>query len=108
MFVSGLGLAILAGVAGFFLYKHAQSRYTVFDIEDGIAMMESELDEVPPATVLKYYDVLNVDNGLGDWAEQPYVGENNQATILMNVSYGLFGLAGIGLILMIGGFLAPK
>ena len=108
LFVFGLGLAILAGTAGYFLYQNASSRYTEFDLEKGLAQLDSDIDGFTPAMVMRKYQSLRVEDGLGDWVEQPRVGENKQAEILMNFSYGLFGLAGIGLLLLIIGLVIPK
>jgi len=54
--------------------------------------------------VLATYIQMNVGEGLPEWVEQPHVGENKQAAILKNVAYGLFGLASLGLLALIGSF----
>ena len=108
LFVCGLGLAILAGTAGYFLYKHAQSRTVQLDIEKAIKSVEDEVDQASPARLMQMYESLGVEKGLGDWVEQPYVGENKQAQILKNIAYGLFAVAGIGLFTLLISFVVPR
>lgn len=108
LFVSGLALAILAGAAGFALYNYAQSKVVVFDVEGRLEQVEKWIDEQPPTGILGTYVNMDVSQGLPEWVEQPHVGSNKQAAILKNFAYGLFGLASLGLLTLLGSFLMPK
>ncbi len=108
LFVSGLALAIIAGVAGFSLYRFAQSKIVEFDVEREIEKFEEWIDENPPTSVLGTYVQMEVGKGLPEWQELPHIGENKQAAILKKFAYGLFGLSGLGLLTLIGSFLIPK
>jgi len=108
LFVSGLSLAVLAGVAGYFLYQHAQSMISVFDVEEVLADFNELADQQKASQLIRYYDQMDIPKGLPEWQEQVHVGQNKQANILTNVAYGLFGLAGIGLLMLFGSFLVRK
>ena len=108
LFVSGLALAILAGAAGFALYRYAQSKVIEFDVAGRVEKYEQWIDEQPPTNVLRTYVQLDTSKGLPEWVEQPHVGSNKQAAILKNFAYGLFGLAGLGLLTLLGSFLVPN
>lgn len=104
LFVFGLALAILFGAAGIGLYQYANSLITEINIDQKMEDMDKWLDGIPPSDVVAMFEAMQVDKGLGDWQEQPYVGDTRQGTILKNFSYGLMGLAGVGLLLVIGSF----
>jgi hypothetical protein len=106
LFASGLALAILAGAAGIGLYQYANSMITEFDIDKTMQSVDEWFDAAPPSDVVAAFEGMQVDQGLGDWQEQPIVGDNRQGAILRNVSYGLLGLAGVGLLLMIGSLMS--
>lgn len=108
VFVGGLAVAIIAGSAGFALYSFAQSKVVEFDLAGNIEEYETWIDEQPPTGVLGSYIQMGVDQGLPEWVEAPHVGANKQAAILKNVAYGLFGLASLGLMTLIGSFMMRK
>jgi len=108
LFVCGLGMAILAGASGYFLYQYAGNKITIFDVDKSMDSFDQMADEQTPASLIEYYQLMNVPGGLGEWQEQPHVGGNKQAAILMNVAYGLFGLACLGLLMLVGSFVMPR
>ena len=105
LFAGGLVIAALAGTAGGALYVYASSMYRNIDtvtsqIED---VSEQNIDAYSPVEMWDWW--ANVSEGeLGEWKEHPGVGLNIQSGILSNVAYGLFAVAGIGLLLMAGAF----
>ena len=108
LFVSGLGLAIVSGLCGYFLFQHAKSKQTSFDLEGLLSQFEQAADNQGPVNLLRHYESLDLDGGLPEWTEQPYIGESRQAEILMKGAYGLFALSGIGLLMLLGSFVVPK
>ena len=108
LFVSGLALAILAGAAGLALYQYAQSKVIEFDVAGRVEAYEKLIDELSPTGVLGTYVNADLSQGLPEWVEQPHIGSNKQAAILKNFAYGLFGLAALGLLTLLGSFLVPK
>jgi hypothetical protein len=104
LFVFGLALTILFGAAGIGLYQYADKMITEIDIDQKMEQVDDWLDGLPPSDVVAMFEAMQVDKGLGDWQEQPYVGDTRQGTILKNFSYGLMGLAGVGVLLVIGSF----
>jgi len=108
MFVIGLALAILAGAAGIGLYQYGASMINEFDIYQVAENFDEWMDDRSPAEIVAVYQGMDVESGLGDWEEQPHVGSNRQGKILQNASYGLMGLSGIGLLLLIGSFLTGR
>ena len=105
VFVGGLALAIIAGAAGLALYQYAKSKVVEFDLAGNLEEYETWIDEQPPTGVLGSYVEMGTSQGLPEWVEQPHVGENKQAAILKKVAYGLFGLASLGLLTLIGSFM---
>lgn len=105
LFVVGLALAIFAGAAAVGLYQYGGSMINEFDIHQVVDNFDQWMDDRSPAEVVAVYEGLNIDEGLGDWEEQPHVGNNRQGKILQNVSYGLMGLSGIGVLLLVGSLL---
>ena len=49
-----------------------------------------------------------VREGLGEYQETDFVRNNAQGAILTKVAYGIFGLAGLGVLLIGGSFLFRK
>ena len=105
LFVIGLAMAIIGGAAGAGLYQYATSMIREFDIHKVIDNFDAWIDEQAPSDVVALYETMELDKGLGDWEEQPHVGSNRQGRILRNFSYGLMGISGIGLLLLVGSFL---
>ena len=105
LFVLGLALAIFAGAAGIGLYQYGNSMITEFDILQVVENLDEWMDDRSPAEVVALYEGMDIESGLGDWEEQPHVADNRQGTILKNASYGLMGISGIGVLLIIGSFL---
>jgi hypothetical protein len=104
LFVAGLALAIFAGAAGVGLFQYGSSMIVKFDVVQEIDSFDEWMDDRPPAEVVAVYEAMDVERGLGDWVEQPHVGSTRQGRILQFASYGLMGLAGVGLSLVIGSF----
>jgi len=108
IFVTGLALAIIAGAAGFALFRFAQSKVVEFDVAGNLEEYNQWLDEQSAPIVLGIYVEANSSEGLPEWIEAPHVGSNKQAAILKNFAYGLFGLASLGLLTLLGSFLVPS
>ncbi|MDG1875471.1 MAG: hypothetical protein P8J27_16285, partial [Mariniblastus sp.] len=51
LFVCGLGLAILAGIGGYFLYQYAESKITEFDVNKTMDTFDVWADDQPPSVV---------------------------------------------------------
>lgn len=108
LFVAGLAIALIAGAAAFGLFRYGQSMLVEYDVDAIADSFDSWMDERKPSEVVGVLQQLQLEEGLGDWNEQPHVASNRQGTILVNTSYGLMGLSGMGLVLLISSFFAGK
>ncbi|MEL7499348.1 MAG: hypothetical protein AAFN77_17200 [Planctomycetota bacterium] len=103
VFVAGLFLLVLGLVAGISLNYYANQLIIDYNVEGGMDRLDPYVDELTPAQVALLFDQMNVDAGLGDWKEQPYVAQTKQGQILKLIAYAFYGLSGIGLIMMLFG-----
>ena len=104
LFSIGLAVTILAGAAGGGLYQYANSLIFEYDIADYIGEMEARFDQLSPAQVVAVYESMNLEQGLGDWQEHPQKGSNKQGKYLLQFSYFLLGLAGLGGLTLLSSF----
>lgn len=105
VFASGLIIAVVAGIAGAALYWYSQSLFTPTDVEGHISqVIEKDLDQFSPAQLWDLWKRQDLEGGLGEWFEPEYMGDNIQSNILKNFSYGLLGLAGLGVLILLSSF----
>lgn len=106
LFATGLLLAVVAGIAGLTLFLYSRTLYTDFALESSLNQLTDQLDTLEPAALLELYrgQAAQTQSGLGEWRELPFVRYNKQATILANFAYGLFAIAGLGLVAMLSSF----
>lgn len=103
LFVIGLLLFVLAGIAGGFLIWHANNLIVDYNVMAAMEMLDEYDDTLSTFQLATIFDKMNVDDGLGDWKEQPHVALTRQGHILLYIAYGLLSISGIGLILMVMG-----
>lgn len=108
LFAGGLAIAILAGVAGGWVYQYASSMINEYDVTEVLNEFDSWVDELNPAQVVQFYEEMKVGEGLSEWREQPHIGETRQGRILQKFACGLLGLSGLGLLMMLGSFLIRR
>ena len=104
LFSGGLLLAVLAAVAGGSLWWYASGLETHRNVEKEIDFANQILDEATPGVVWTAWRSMS-GSKLPDWKESTETRYNKQASILKNIAYGLGGLSGLGLLMMIGSFL---
>lgn len=104
LFVIGLGMAIICGATGYFVNRYASELVYEIDYDQEQKDFEEEVDNLNSAQVVALYEAMQIENGLGEWYEPPYVRYNTQGAILRNVSYGVIGLSGLGVLMLIGSF----
>ena len=104
LFSGGLTLAMVAGIAGWFLNDYASSLSTDVDIPAEVQRFNDLLDKQPPAEVYRLSRVSEDDIAL-EYEEPMYKSFNKQSEILTYIAYGLYALCGIGLLMMISSFL---
>ena len=103
LFVLLLGLVVGAGT----LY-YANQIWTEIDIEAPIAEYNDLSDKMNPAEVYLDFSSLRVENGLPEWKEPEYVGDNIQSQILSYFAYGTLGVGAIGFLVFLSAFLMKK
>lgn len=108
VFAMGLMTAVAAGIAGGALYWYSQSLFTPVDVESHIEMVQQDIDQFSPAELWYNWHHPTVqqqlEDGLGEWFEPEYMGKNIQSNHLKNFSYGLLGLAGLGVLMLLSSF----
>ena len=109
LFAGGLLIAVLSAAAGggLYYYAHAYLQYPV-DLDEQLQTTNAQINDFESWELWDTWhnDVLTMN--LGEWREHPFIRYNKQSAILKNFSYGLFGLAGIGLLMMLGSSLVGK
>ena len=101
LFVGGLALAILAGAAGAFVYNYGSGMRSDFDLDSRLVEFDRWADELTTFEVVATFERMQVDKGLGDWQELEETKSDNQGKILQTFSYGLMGLAGAGVLMLV-------
>lgn len=110
LFAAGLGLAVIAGVGGWFLYQHANKMVTENQVDT--QEIETKMDEeIDSASISKLWDHWNktiesVD--LPDWKEASWKRYSREGNVLLNVSYAIMGVGALGFLAMCGSFFVPK
>lgn len=110
LFAAGLGLAVIAGLGGWALYNYASNMvaFNTFETDEWSQLSDETMDD---ATVAELWDgwLNTIDRGdLPDWQEPEWNRYYKQGQILLNVSYGIFGVAALGLLCMFGSFFLPN
>jgi len=109
LFTLGLGIAVIAGLAGGALYKYSSNMINKDQqTRDEIAEFEKADAFLKEAPLAQVWDIWhdNIDDiDLPEWKEATWNTNLAQGTILKNFSYGILGLAGIGLLLTLSSFL---
>ena len=103
LFTTGLAVAVLLGAAGGVLYNYASDLDIEFDLESLLATENQAIDELSPVELLDYHEKL-FEQGLGEWQEQAITQFQKRSSILKQLSFGLFGLSAIGVLMVAGSF----
>lgn len=104
LFASGLTIAVLAGVGAWQLQAHAKTLASELDVQTEIKDFNTLVDSRSPAQIYVMSTAANEDFGV-EYVELDYKRKNAQSKILTNVSYGIWGICGLGILLLIGSFL---
>ena len=67
-------------------------------------MVEQDIDQFSPAQLWQVWHQQDLEDGLGEWVEPTYMGYNIQSNHLKTLSYGLLGLAGLGVLMLLSSF----
>ncbi len=98
LFAGGLTLAVLAGSASLGLYRYASSIHREVEIESVIEFEKEMVDKLRAAEVFAASVAASQNELALEYREPTYRGSNKQSEILSTVSYGLAGLAGVGVL----------
>ncbi len=108
LFVAGLALAIIGAASGFGISKYADSLDPRYERDSLLEYSEDIIEKMTPSEVVDHYIELNVDAGLGEWFEPNYVRYGKQTRYIRMLIPIFYGLAGLGLLALIGSFLMKK
>ena len=107
LFAAGLLLLVIGGAGGFFTLQRANSMIDDTDIESLVLEQNEVFNDMNGFELWDTWDAA-VREGLGEYQETDFVRNNAQGAILTKVAYGIFGLAGLGVLLIGGSFLFRK
>lgn len=105
LFTAGLAILVLMGGIGAALYNYASSMIVDPQLDLVFASMTEELEKKQAPELLDIWAQMRFEEGIGEWREMGYARYRTQGTILRRVSYGLFGIASIGLLMLLGSFM---
>ncbi len=108
LFVVGLALAIVGGATGYFVNRYADNLILEVDNEAEKESFDQEVDRLTAPQVVALYEAMQIEKGLGEWYEPNFIRYNTQGEILRKASYGLIGLAGLGMLVLIGSFFTKR
>ncbi len=105
LFAGGLSLAVLLGASGWAVYKYSSKMIIEVDWDHAFADLEASHKDLTGAELLYELDKMELSRGIGEWEEQDLTKNRTQGKYLQYFSYGLFGGAGIGALMIIASFL---
>jgi DNA-directed RNA polymerase subunit RPC12/RpoP len=105
---AGLALALLGALAGGGLYYYASTLKQEYSVDEELASFGEWIDELQPEQVIEYYTRIEIEEGLGEWRELGINRYNRQSDILRNISYGIFGVGGIGVLMLLASMVTGK
>ena len=104
LFTIGLGLAVVAGVAGWGVQRFASNLHTEINAEEVLAKNEEAISTMPAAEIYLMASHFEKEDRVGEYKELPFVKNNIQGSILTYIAYGLYGLAATGLAMLLTAF----
>lgn len=106
LFAGGLTLAVLAGGAGGYMHSKAAelSSAVNVNIPEEVQRFNDLLDKQPPAEIYRLSRVSEDDIAL-EYQEPAYKRLNKESEIGTYSAYGLYGLCGVGVLMLLGSFL---
>ena len=109
LFSTGLVLAAVAAVAGFALLKYSNSLdRDIAGYTEQVEVFSAErIEEMDPAELWDWWTSSTQDELL-EWREHPSLGSKRQGEILTSVAYGVFGLSGVGVLILLSSFLVKS
>ena len=101
LFTIGLGLAVVAGAAGWGLQRFASNLHTEINVDEKLAENEEAISNMPAADIYLMASAYEKNDRVGEYKEPPFVKNNIQGSILTYIAYGLYGLAATGLAMLL-------
>jgi hypothetical protein len=98
LFVVGLICLILGSAAGYGLNRYSNS--LIYELENEEQKIVEQADSFTPGRVLLEWYYIEKEPDLPEWQEHPIIGNQKQGKILKNFAYGLWGIGGVGLLLL--------
>ena len=105
LFAVGLGMAVLFGAAGLSLHLYARSLYVPVDVASILEKSQQEAEKLTDVEVYQIASDINRVQTTTDFREPPFLKANKQSAILSYFAYGLYAIAGLGLLMLIGSFI---
>ena len=108
LFTGGLLLAVLGGIAGAAAQYRANQFKVEVNIEDIVKSEHKAIDEMPATEIYNLLTMATEDDFRLDYTEVGYRTLNIKNGIIQKVAWVCFGIAGFGLLLLLGSFLVKS
>lgn len=108
LFAGGLLLAFIAGIAGAAAQYRANQFKVEVNIEDIVKSEHKAIDEMPATEIYNLLTMATEDDFRLDYTEVGYRTLNIKNGIIQKVAWVCFGIAGFGLLLLLGSFLVKS
>ncbi|HMP80356.1 MAG TPA: hypothetical protein PKD54_12955 [Pirellulaceae bacterium] len=101
-FALGLILLIVGSVSGYFLYRHAAELISPADVDQRATAFGNTFADSSPADVWRFMEMIMNDRELPPFELAEWRTQDELGRFLRNVSFGLFGLSGLGFVVFVG------
>lgn len=102
----GLSLILFGTITGFYLHRYANS--LILELGDPAEFVIQAADELTPAKLMTAWLEMEENMELPEWAETPVMRYRTQGNILKKFAYGLWGLAGVGVVTWLASWVLKK
>ncbi len=106
MFSLGLVLLIVGSISGYFLWQYAGELISPADEHQRAIAFGNTFADSSPAEVWQFMESVVANRELPPFEQAEWRTQDELGRFLRNVSYGLFGLAALGLVALIAGLVS--
>jgi hypothetical protein len=108
MFAIGFGLALVAGIAGYALYQYSVRLMPSATPEQIVAEQIKSIENGSINEIYSMWEYYYEDRHKLEWRETQLKSDYSQGSHLKTLSMGLFGLAAVGVGLVLFSLIVPK
>ena len=102
LFALGVLIAIIGSAVGGYVLYSANQKFVRVEFEESLSKVEEKIDSMSPAELYEEWSARPTT--LGNWQEFEFIKRNREATVLQTISFIVFGIAGVGLLMVLSSF----